>query len=298
MRALQHQWAIVLAGGEGKRLASFGMGASGCSIPKQYRTLAGDKSMLQWTVERARALVPVDRIVCIVAPEHRRWWQSELACLPANNVVIQPENKGTAAGVLLPLLSILERDPEAGILVLPSDHHVEDEGLMLEVLHQACRLAQTHAQRVILIGMEATPDAADYGWIVPGVPIADPTLRRVITFCEKPDPSTSRRLRYLGALVNSLIVAASGRALLALLAEAIPEIVERFAIHSCEKASVLRETQTLYDGMASSDFSREVLERRPEQLLVYPAPSACGWSDLGTPARMGRFLELHQASAA
>jgi hypothetical protein len=50
--------------------------------------------------------------------------------------------------------------------------------------------------------------------------------------------------------------------------------------------------------MASCDLSREVLERRPEQLLVYPAPSACGWSDLGTPARMGRFLELHQPSAA
>ncbi len=298
MRALEHQWAIILAGGEGKRLESFRLGANEGPIPKQYRAFAGGKSMLQWTVDRARALLPVERIVTIVAPEHRRWWQSELACLPENNVVIQPENKGTAVGVLLPLMSILERDREAEILVLPSDHHVEDEELMREVLFQACGLARTHAERVILIGMEATRDAADYGWIVPGVPVADRTLRSVTAFCEKPDQSTSRRLRYLGALVNSLIIVASGRALLGLLAEAAPRIVERFAVHSCEQSSVLRETQKLYNGMAFCDLSREVLERRPQQLLVYPAPSACGWSDLGTPTRMGRFLDLQQASAA
>jgi len=175
---------------------------------------------------------------------------------------------------------------------------VDNEELLLEALRRAAGLAQANAQRVILVGMDATLDVADYGWIVPGIPIADPAMRSVSSFCEKPDLPTAQRLRRRGALVNSLIMVASGRALLHLFSEATPRLVERFALHRHEKAGMSQDTQRIYDELASYDFSREVLERSPENLLVYPAPPACGWSDLGTPARMSRLLERQQAAAA
>jgi len=211
--------------------------------------------------------------------------------------VIQPQNKGTAAGILLPLLSVLERDPAACILVLPSDHYVDNEDLMMGALRRAFAVAQANTQQVILVGMDATQDAADYGWIVPGTPTAIPGMRSVVTFCEKPDQPTMQQLRRRGALVNSLIMVACGRALLHLLSEAIPGLVKRFA-RLGHKTSALGEIQRIYAELPSYDFSRTVLEQSPEHLWVCSAPHACGWSDLGTPARMGRFLERCQATAA
>jgi len=57
--------------------------------------------------------------------------------LPEANIVVQPQNRGTAAGILLPLLSILARDPEAKLIVLPSDHFVADEELLGDAILQA-----------------------------------------------------------------------------------------------------------------------------------------------------------------
>jgi mannose-1-phosphate guanylyltransferase len=254
--------------------------------------------MLRWTVRRAAALVPKERVVCIVAQGHQSWWQSQLSDLPAGNIVVQPRNKGTAVGILLPLLTVLQRDPSAAVLVLPSDHSVENEELLLEVLRNASRLAQADSQRVVLVGVDATQDATDYGWIVPGIAAAYPMVRGVSKFCEKPDLFTTQRLRRRGALVNSLIMAASGRALLNLFSEAVPGLVEQVAFHKQGRAGSPAEIQRIYDGLSFHDFSREVLERSTEHLLVYPAPTACGWSDLGTPRRMSRFLDRHQAAAA
>ena len=78
-------------------------------------------------VQRARRLVPRERVCAIVALQHERHWRGLLRSLPARNVIIQPRNCGTANGVLLGLLRILERDPLAHIMFLPADHYVHNE---------------------------------------------------------------------------------------------------------------------------------------------------------------------------
>src|SRR5262245_31154240 len=105
-------WAIVLAAGEGKRLRELTM-RGGIDTPKQFCSLRGGRSLLGDALARAARIAPRKRMLVVVAAEHRRFWERELADLPRENVIVQPANRGTAAGVLLPALTVLERDPEA-----------------------------------------------------------------------------------------------------------------------------------------------------------------------------------------
>ena len=119
-------WAIVLAAGEGSRLSALTRTRDGL-IPKQFCSLDGGPTLFSSALERASSVVGEDRVVPIVAAQHRGLWAPELRGFPRQNVVVQPRNRGTAAGILLPLLHVLDRDPQARVAVLPSDHFVAQE---------------------------------------------------------------------------------------------------------------------------------------------------------------------------
>src|ERR1700710_1577353 len=128
--------AIVLAAGQGSRLQ--GITTLGDeAVPKQFCALHGDVSMLRRTLQRAARLVPGPHIKVVVAAQHRKWWQRELADLGRTSIVEQPANRGTAAGVLLPLTPILRQDPEGVVVLLPADHHVGREWILQAALDQA-----------------------------------------------------------------------------------------------------------------------------------------------------------------
>ena len=127
MGAAGNTWAIVLAGGEGSRLRSVTTTALGVAIPKQFCSLHGGDSLLHDALKRAESIASPDHICAVVSQQHRRWWESALAGVASVNIIVQPRNCGTANGILLPLLCILERDPEARVVILPSDHHVRKE---------------------------------------------------------------------------------------------------------------------------------------------------------------------------
>lgn len=105
-------WAIVLAAGDGRRLQGLTT-QGGVAVPKQFCALEHGPSLLQEALDRAHSVVRRERICTVVASAHRRWWSGRLEGVPAANVVVQPRNRGTANGILLPLLTILERDPHA-----------------------------------------------------------------------------------------------------------------------------------------------------------------------------------------
>ena len=104
-------WAVVLAGGDGRRVAALTRGVAGESAPKQYCAFGSDEPLLRWALRRAAAIVPWSRILVVVTEHHRRYWQQTLSDLPPQNIIVQPSNRGTAAGILLPVLDIvLHRD--------------------------------------------------------------------------------------------------------------------------------------------------------------------------------------------
>jgi mannose-1-phosphate guanylyltransferase len=296
MATRQRTWAVVLAAGDGTRLAHLTRDARGNAVPKQFCSLNGGASLLQEAMHRARRLVPRERLCVIVAEQHRRWWGPTLWSLPASNIVVQPQNRGTANGILLATLSILERDPLARIVFLPADHYVRDERALGDSLREAATLLTRDLEGLLLIGIEPEEADPELGYIAPAA-AGDDGTQHVARFVEKPDLATARSLIEAGALWNSFIFAARGPALLGLMRERMPEIVDRMATALARDArlgSGGRALRELYDELPSIDFSRTVAQGAEESMRVLTAP-ACGWSDLGTPKRVAETLRrLHE----
>jgi mannose-1-phosphate guanylyltransferase len=301
MRSRQRTWALVLAAGDGTRLASLTTDASGRSVPKQFCSLTGGRSLLEDAMHRARRIVPRDRLCAIVAADHRRYWQRTLWTLPASNVIVQPRNCGTANGILLAVLSILERDPLARIVFLPADHYVRDENALAASLREAATLLTRHPDGLSLIGIEPEEADPDLGYIVPGAVLRDGT-RLVERFVEKPEPALARSLLARGALWNSFIFAAGGPALVGMMRERMPDVVDAMgtAIARDSRLGTRSALEDLYCELPLVDFSRAVVQGAEARLRVIAAP-ACGWSDLGTPKRVAdalRRLELQRLERA
>src|SRR5215470_15982431 len=110
MRVSGHTWAVVLAAGDGTRLATLTTDLAGNAVPKQFCSLDGGKSLLQEAVMRAGRIVPANRIYVMVSDSHRRYWARMRGALPITNTLVQPANRGTGHGILLAVLSILARD--------------------------------------------------------------------------------------------------------------------------------------------------------------------------------------------
>lgn len=282
-------WALVLAAGDGRRLHALTTDAQGIAIPKQYCSLHGGPSLLEQALQRARNIAAPERVCMVVAEQHRCWWGRALADMPAENVIVQPENRGTAIGILLPLLSILERDPQARIVLLPSDHHLRDEDILVQALAQAERRVELRNSGLLLLGIE--PDEADpgLGYIMPGLSAGARTYR-VARFIEKPDVLLAQDLIGKGALWNAFIIAAMGDALLRMFDSKFADIVMemRLALR-CRHATSADVLSDLYAHLPVLDFSRDIIEGQEADLEVMAVPP-CGWSDLGTPRRVAEVL--------
>jgi mannose-1-phosphate guanylyltransferase len=186
-------WAIVLAAGEGRRLRSLTTTESGIAVPKQFCSLRGGQSLLRDTLQRAEAVAsPVNRCI-VVARHHRRWWDAELSAEPTSNVIVQPRYRGTANGILLPLLHIMARDQDARIVLLPSDHHVRDEPVLAAALREAVRKLEVRRDDILLLGMSPDEADPDLGYIVPGR-VDSPGVWTVSRFVEKPNTPLARVL--------------------------------------------------------------------------------------------------------
>jgi mannose-1-phosphate guanylyltransferase len=284
-------WAIVLAGGEGSRLHGLTTDASGVTVPKQFCSLTGGQSLLVETLQRAASVVEPDHICVVVAAQHRRWWEPMLSEMPKSNIILQPSNRGTGNGVLLPLLHILARDPNAHIVLLPSDHYVRDEPALVSTLRLAAGALEDQPNQVLLLGMHPDDADPDLGYIVPGHKIG-PNTSTVDRFVEKPSGAAARQLLDQGALWNALIIATRARALLGLFMTRLPDVVAnmRSAVAEDLRSSPnALATTIIYRDLPKIDFSSQILQGAETKLLLIEA-NRCGWSDLGTPKRLGETL--------
>lgn len=276
-------WVIVLAGGSGTRLAGLTTDANGEHVPKQYCHLGGRRTLLEDSLARAFSLTRRERTIVIVAAQHERHWRPLLARYPGLRVVVQPENRGTAAGILLPLLTVLDEDPEARVALLPSDHHVEREAILTTALRDGLAVVRRETGSVMLLGVVPDADEEGLGWVLPGE--RHRHARRVSAFVEKPPLPEARALRSRGALWNSFLMAARAQALLELFHERHPAWTRRFLAATPQRGRNL--ARRLYGSLESLDFSRDLLTGSEPRLLLSDVP-ACGWTDLGTPERVAR----------
>jgi mannose-1-phosphate guanylyltransferase len=277
-------YVIILAGGEGQRLAPLTRALYGTDLPKQFAVLSGERSLLQTTIERATALTTLDRISVVVTAHHEQIARAQLDRYPGVELVIQPRNLDTGPGLLLPLVRVLVRADLARVVFLPSDHHVSNPAPIAEALRDAGE--DGLGDRISLLGVTPTGPEVEYGWIVRGAPVASTRGYAVRRFLEKPTHAIAEDLWRSGGLWNTFISSGPARLFWKLAQRYLPSHtarLERYAA-AVDGAGEGDALHAAYDGMAPANFSRSVLSNA-DGLAVLPVADS-GWCDWGSPQRV------------
>jgi mannose-1-phosphate guanylyltransferase len=278
-------WSVVLAGGSGSRLSELARDAGTGHVPKQYCSLVGGPTLLDVTLDRAARHAGECRVLVVVAAEHETWWRASQAQWDGIGFVVQPEDRGTVAGLYLALDTIRRVDPDAVVLVLPADHHVDDEKALSSAIETALGEIGTRGG-IALLGAEPEGADGELGWIVPTR--AGERISRIAEFREKPGAGAAELLQR-GAVVSTFVMAARLRDWLSAVLRTTPEVPRAFARFRAGGP---------YGDIPRRDLSRHVLERKIGSLRVVRVPP-CGWSDLGVPARLEKVIgELRHRGAS
>src|SRR5439155_14674421 len=194
-------WALVLAGGEGRRLQSLTRKIAGAPIPKQYCRIMGDRSLLEAPLARIAPLVSRERTLVLVNHSHLELALPQLHDVPPDNVIVQPGNRDTGPGVVFGLLDLTARRPRAPVAVFPSDHYVDDGSSFREHVERATFLVDRFPTKIALLGIRPTHPEPAFGYIEPGPPLVVRGLEsrpayQVAAFHEKPSIELARHTSY------------------------------------------------------------------------------------------------------
>ncbi len=286
----KHLWSIILAGGEGKRTRPFIRRWLGRNKPKQYCAFVGTRSMLQHTVDRADRLVPPERRIIVTKDTHERRGWFQLSGRHPGTVIRQPSDRGTAAGIFLPVTYVRAKDAGATVVVFPSDHFIFPEEPFVNAARNAVYAVEQMPDHLILLGVAPSREESEYGWIWTDRVIGRSngcSVHAVQRFQEKPDPEDARAAMASGALWNTFVFAAKAETLWRLGWRFFPDLLARFEQIgngiglAVEKAMV----DHMYKNMPSRNFSRDLLMRASDQIAAIEL-SGVVWSDWGKPQRI------------
>ncbi|MDT7043989.1 sugar phosphate nucleotidyltransferase [Candidatus Nitronereus thalassa] len=283
-------WSIILAGGEGKRLTPMVQQWLGQALPKQYCAFVGTRTMFQHTLDRAQQVSFPDHTVTVIARSHGEYALPQFGHRASGTVLIQPENRDTAAGIFLPLTYIRTRSPHAIVSIYPSDHFIFPEAPFVEAVQHATWTAQRFPERLVLLGIAPDQTELQYGWIQPGHELGHVEghlIRAVETFVEKPNYAEALAAQHSGALWNTFVVTCRASTLWELGWRCVPELMPLFdklsrAIGTSQEGHVL---DLIYQHMPKRNFSFDLLQKIPERIAVIEVKDVL-WSDWGHPERV------------
>ncbi len=263
---------LILCGGSGTRLWPL----SRQTYPKQMASTFGDRSLLQETVSRVDG--PQFQKPIIIAGNDYRFMiseQVEQLGLEAD-IVLEPEGRDTLPAIVAAALLGRARDPEASILVMPSDHLIADRDAFAAAAEKA---AEASARGdIVALGLKPTRPAVEYGYIRPGSRLE--SGMRIDQFLEKPDAETARELIADGCLWNAGIFCFRSDALLdeaARLEEETVSAVEAAVAAAWRDLDYLRLGETFRQARKTS-FDYAIMERTDKRAVI---PVAFAWSDVG-----------------
>ncbi len=275
--------AVIMAGGGGTRFWP----RSRQKKPKQFLTLAGDRSLLQQTVERIEALAPPQNTWVITAAQHAGETARQLPALPADRIIGEPCGRDTAACIGLGAALIARQDPDAIMMVMPADHVIEPAQEFRRAAQVAEQLVKDHPHALITCGVSPSFPATGYGYIHRGEslpPRQGLSIYRVKEFREKPDAEIAERFLQTGEFYwNSGIFCWKAATILQALQQNQPSIaaaVERIAAAwtTPQREEVFR---TEYEQLGKISIDYAVMEKAKE-VLVLEMPRQLTWDDVGS----------------
>lgn len=273
-------YAVIMAGGGGTRLWPLSRKAR----PKQMLSLFDERTLFQTAVSRLDGLFPPERIFVVTVAEQASELQAQCPEIPTENYLIEPMPRGTASVVGLAAVALQQRDPQAVMAVLTSDHFIGDEQRFHQLLQSAYRVARDGY--LVTLGIEPTFPATGFGYIQSGELVGiyqGLSAYRVLRFKEKPGEELARQMLESGDHTWN-----SG-----MFVWQVSQIMEEFQRQMPALAGALQEigrqwggpeerttVERIWPGIQVETIDFGVMEGA-EQVAVIPA-AGLGWNDVGS----------------
>jgi mannose-1-phosphate guanylyltransferase / mannose-6-phosphate isomerase len=272
---------VILSGGSGTRLWPL----SRAMYPKQFIKFhdGQDASFLGSTLKRLPSARGFNAPILLCNNDHRFLVREELdrARMESTAIILEPVARNTAPAIAVAALAALKLDPEAILIVMPSDHVVRDETQFVASVLTAAKVAATG--KLVLFGIKPDSPHTGFGYIRQGAALAKTAAFNVDAFVEKPDTKTAQSYLAAGTYTwNSGIFVLNARVFLDELTKLNPPIV------AAATAALDKSTQDL--GFTRLD--REAFAAAPDISIDYAVmektkaaamlPINVGWNDVGS----------------
>ena len=268
-------WVVVLAGGVGSRFWPL----STPRRPKQLLPLVSDQPLLVDAVERLRPLVDPSQILILTNGSLVAAIADMLPDVPRQNLVAEPEPKGTAPALAWAALIIRERAGDEAVMIsVHADWAVKDADGFRDTLRAAAAAAARH-ESLLTVGVVPSRPDPGFGYIQPDGEI-ERGVRRVARFIEKPDRTRAEQMCREGYLWNSGIFIWRVGDFLAEIRAHTPEVAPALGAH---------QVDDFFKAVQSITVDVGVLERSDRVIVV---PGNFGWDDVGTWGALRRVRTL------
>lgn len=274
-------YCVIMAGGSGTRFWP----VSRNSRPKQFLDMADTgKTFLRLTYERFLNIIPKENIIVVTAAKYKEMLLEQIPEISEENLLLEPYAKNTAPCIAYATYSILKRNPQARVVVTPSDHIIENEGLFSQTITEALEyLKDTDA--LMSLGVVPTRPETNYGYAqIPGGMKAFKEGRpmKVKTFIEKPEKSLAEILISSGEFFwNSGIFIWKASTIKEEMETYIPEITGFFRGWETAIGSKIEDEfiKRAYTECLKISIDYGVMEKT-EKSWLYPVNF--GWTDIST----------------
>jgi mannose-1-phosphate guanylyltransferase len=283
----KNYYAIIMAGGIGSRFWPI----SRTSYPKQFIDILGTgKTLIQNTYDRFLKICPKENIFVVTNESYTRLVKEQLPAMEDQQILTEPVMRNTAPCVAYGCFKIETMNPDAAIVVAPSDHLILDEAAFVTAIEKSLKTA-TEQNCLITLGIKPSRPDTGYGYIQYTDQTLNDDFHKVKTFTEKPTVDIAKTFIQSGDFLwNAGIFVWSGKAIVEAFNNYLPEMHEIFAearsvYNSDEEKSFVHK---IYQRCINISIDYGIMEKASN---VYVLPSEFGWSDLGTWASIYQLAE-------
>jgi len=283
-------YAVILAGGSGTRLWP----RSRQRRPKQLLDLINNNTLLQNTVLRIRPLVPEEHILVMTGREYADLVQNQVPSLPPENIIAEPEARGTAPCTGLAAIHVERRAGDDVLIQLHADAHIEKEEEFRQILAAAVQAAQEG--HLVTTGIVPRYVETGFGYIQRGQLVTQINGRpvyRVERFTEKPDCATAKAFVDSGRYYwNSGIFIWRVSSILAEFERCQPRLYSQLrAIQAAFGTPEEEEaTQRIWAEIQTQTIDVGIMEKARDVVVI---PADIGWSDIGSWASLVDILSAN-----
>lgn len=280
-----NNYAVILASGTGVRLWPM----STVKKPKQFHDLLGvGKTFVQLTYERLLKFIPKEQIYFTTTPNYVPLLKEQISELTNDNIICEPRIMNTAACNMLAAMTIYKKDPQAKLIISPSDHFILNETEFEEKINLG--LQNADQDKLITLGVAPTRPDSNYSYIQM---IEDSTpIKKVKTFVDKPSIEFAESFLQSGDFIwNSGIMIWSAESILKAFKKLTPTMFE--TLHEYFELDEQNEEtlKPIYTTLDIASINKAILERSDN---VYVIPTTIGWSDIGTWESINKRYEPSQ----